>query len=110
MSTRYKDRDCGECAHFTYMHNGKDDIEAVCLIRKGKGPNGRMILECECQQPACSRFLLCNESREAEGLPSIAQARAKRKADLEAAKQRKQEELAKLPPMFPQFDTKGEQS
>lgn len=103
MSTRYKNRDCGECAHFTYMHNGKDDIEAVCLIRKGKGPKSRMILECECQQPACSRFLLCNECREAEGLPSIAQVRAKR----EAAKQRKQEEMAKLPPIFPQFDTKG---
>lgn len=110
MSTRYKNRDCGECEHFTYLDDGKGGIEAVCLIRKGKGPQGRMVVECECQQPACSRFLLCNESREAEGLPSIAQARAKRKAELEAAKRRKQDELAKLPPIFPQFDTKGDKS
>lgn len=66
MNTIYKNRDCGECAHFTYMHNGKDDIEAVCLIRKGKGPKGRMILECECRQPACSRFLLRNERKGAQ--------------------------------------------
>lgn len=102
--SRYENRDCGECEHFAYLDDGKGGIEAVCLIRKGKGPQGKMIVECECQQPACSRFLLCDFARESEGLPSIAAMRAKR----EAAKKRKQEELAKLPPMFPQFDTKGE--
>lgn len=103
MGTRYKNRVCGECEHFAYLDDGKGGIEAVCLIRKGKGPHGRMVVECECQQPACSRFLLCDESREVEGLPSIAQVRAKR----EAARQRKIAELAKLPPMFPQFATEG---